>query len=138
MFSDTPMLGTLADYGGPTQTLALLAGSPAIGAGNASAGISPRPTSAACPASSTAASTSALSRRSRRRWFSATLGQTADAGQPTGAITVELEDLDGNPAPAGSGGVTVSLSSSSTGGSFSYPNGLPITGGQIVIPQGAS
>lgn len=36
-FSDTPMLGTLADYGGPTQTLALLAGSPAIGAGNASA-----------------------------------------------------------------------------------------------------
>ena len=37
VFSDTPMLGTLADYGGPTQTLALLAGSPAIGAGNASA-----------------------------------------------------------------------------------------------------
>jgi uncharacterized membrane protein len=33
-----------------------------------------------------------------------TLGQTADAGQPTGSITVELEDLDGNPAPAGSVG----------------------------------
>ena len=36
----------------------------------------------------------------------------------------------------GSGGVAVTLSSSSTGGSFSYPNGLPISGGQIVIPQG--
>ena len=67
-----------------------------------------------------------------------TLGETAAAGQPTGAITVELEDLDGNPAPAGSGGVAVSLSSSSTGGSFSYPNGLPVSGGQIIIPQGSS
>ena len=37
----------------------------------------------------------------------------------------------------GGGGVTVTLSSSSTGGSFSYPNGSPISGGQIVIPQGS-
>ena len=29
-----PGLGTLADNGGPTQTIALLAGSPAIDAGN--------------------------------------------------------------------------------------------------------
>ncbi len=29
-----PLLGRLADYGGPTQTVALLAGSPAIGAGD--------------------------------------------------------------------------------------------------------
>lgn len=39
VFSNTPMLGTLGDYGGPTQTMALLAGSPAIGAGNAGAAL---------------------------------------------------------------------------------------------------
>ena len=37
VFNDKPGLAALGNYGGPTQTLALLAGSPAIGAGNASA-----------------------------------------------------------------------------------------------------
>jgi len=36
VFSDTPLLAALGSYGGPTQTLALLPGSPAIGAGSAS------------------------------------------------------------------------------------------------------
>ncbi len=35
----TPGLGTLGDYGGPTETVALLTGSPAIGAGIAVSGI---------------------------------------------------------------------------------------------------
>ena len=34
LFGDTPLLGVLADNGGPTQTHALLAGSPAIDAGD--------------------------------------------------------------------------------------------------------
>ncbi len=36
-----PDLGTLADNGGPTQTIALLAGSPAIGAGNPNLAVDP-------------------------------------------------------------------------------------------------
>ena len=34
--------------------------------------------------------------------------------------------------------MTVALASSSTGGSFSYPSGLPVSAGHIIIPQGAS
>jgi len=34
--STNPMLGTLGNYGGPTQTIPLLSGSPAIDAGNPS------------------------------------------------------------------------------------------------------
>jgi len=37
IFSDTPGLGPLSIYGGPTKTMALLSGSPAIGAGNPNA-----------------------------------------------------------------------------------------------------
>ena len=37
VFNDNPGLAALGNYGGPTQTMALLAGSPAIGAGNATA-----------------------------------------------------------------------------------------------------
>jgi predicted outer membrane repeat protein len=36
VFSDQPLLAPLADYGGPTQTLALLPGSPALDAGDPS------------------------------------------------------------------------------------------------------
>ena len=58
--------------------------------------------------------------------------------QPTGTITVELQDLDGNPVLAGSGGVAVTLSSNSTGGSFANLNGLRLSGGQAFIPPGAA
>ena len=34
MNNTNPMLGTLGNYGGPTQTIPLLSGSPAIDAGN--------------------------------------------------------------------------------------------------------
>ena len=60
-----PAAGPLGDYGGPTQTMALLPGSPAIDAGNNGSvipGASP-PTSAGCPASSTPSWTSAPSSR---------------------------------------------------------------------------
>ena len=50
VFNNKPGLAALGNYGGPTQTLALLAGSPAIGAGNASATNCRPPTSAGCRA----------------------------------------------------------------------------------------
>ncbi len=138
VFSDRPRLAALGNYGGPTQTMDVLAGSPAIGAGNAGA--------ANLPATDQRGSAAHRQRQPRHRRLPDAAagpgfhhaGRDYRRGQPTGAITVELQDLDGNPVPAGSGGVAVTLSSSSTGGSFSYPNGLPISGGQIVIPPGAS
>ena len=51
VFNDNPALASLGNYGGPTETMALLTGSPAIGAGVAIAGITtdqrglPRPAS---------------------------------------------------------------------------------------------
>ena len=41
----------------------------------------------------------------------------------------------GNAAPAP---LAVTLGSSSPGGSFSYPDGQPISGGQVIVPLGAS
>jgi transglutaminase-like putative cysteine protease len=132
------MLAALGNYGGPTQTLALEIGSPTIAAGNPGAANLPATDQRGLPRLvGGKLDIGAFQTQSPALVF-ASLGETTDAGQPTGAITVALEDIDGNPAPAGSGGVTVTLSSSSTGGSFSYSNGLAVSGGQIIIPQGAS
>jgi hypothetical protein len=54
----------------------------------------------------------------------------------SGTMTVELEDASGNLFNAPSGGVTVSLSSSSSGGSFENTSGGAIT--TITIPAGSS
>ena len=137
VFSDTPMLGTLGEYGGSTQTLPLLAGSSAIGAGNASGTVATADQRGLPREVSGKLDMGAFQTQAPELVFT-TLGQTVDAGQPTGTITVELEDLDGNPALAGSGGVTVSLSSTSTGGAFSFPDGLAVSGGHVVIPQSAA
>ena len=67
-----PMLGPLQNNGGPTQTMALLPGSPAINAGATPvARASPPPTSAACrsPVSPAARWTSAPTRSSRCTWW---------------------------------------------------------------------
>ncbi len=138
VFTDNPMLSALGNYGGPTQTLALFAGSPAIGAGNAGAANLPATDQRGLPRLVNGSLDIGAFQSQPPALVFTSLGQTTDAGQPTGAITVELEDVDGDPAPAGVGGVTVTLSSSSTGGSFSLPNGLPLAGGQIIIPQNAS
>ena len=53
-------------------------------------------------------------------------------------ITVQLDDLDGNPVAAPTGGVTVTLASSSTGGVFLDANGNALSGATIAIPAGAS
>jgi uncharacterized delta-60 repeat protein len=58
------------------------------------------------------------------------------AGVPAGPVTVTLEDPFGNSLPAGSGGITVTLSSSSSGATFLDASGNPIS--TITIPQGSS
>ena len=103
VFNDKPGLAALGNYGGPTQTLALLAGSPAIGAGNASATVPATDQRGLPRVVNGSLDIGAFQTQPPTLAFT-TLGQTADAGQPTGSITVELEDLDGNPAPAGSVG----------------------------------
>ncbi len=138
VFSNSPRLGALGNYGGPTQTMDVLAGSPAIGAGNAGAvGLLSTDQRGLPRVVNGSLDIGAFQTQPPALVFS-TLGETADAGQPAGPITVQLLDLDGNPAPAGSGGVTVTLSSNSTGGSFAYPDGAAVSGGHITIPQSAS
>ena len=118
------MLGTLANYGGPTQTLALLAGSPAIGAGNASATVPATDQRGLPRVVNGSLDIGAFQTQPPTLAFT-TLGQTADAGQPTGSITVELEDPDGNPAPAGS----VSYSGNGTTADTTGGSNLTLVGG---------
>ncbi|HYV35271.1 MAG TPA: IPT/TIG domain-containing protein [Gemmataceae bacterium] len=65
-------------------------------------------------------------------------GQTLIAGQISNVITVQLLDGQGNPYLADSAGVTLTLSSTSTGGTFLTAGGQPIAGNTITIGQGAS
>ena len=136
VFSNAPLLSTLGNYGGPTQTLVPLAGSPAVGAGVVVAGL-PATDQRGLPrvvnghidigAVETQAPTVAF----------ATQGQTLIAGQ-TASISLQLQNLDGQPATAPAGGVTVSLTSTSTTAALLDALGNPLAGGQITIPAGAS
>ncbi len=121
VFSDNPGLAALGNYGGPTQTLALLAGSPAIGAGNAAA-TNPATDQRGLPRLVSGMIDIGAFQTQPPTLAFTTLGQTADAGQPI-TITLQLEDLDGNPVAAGNGGTTVTLASSSTGAAFLDTNG---------------
>ena len=124
VFNDKPGLAALGNYGGPTQTLALLAGSPAIGAGNASA-TNPATDQRGLPRVVNGSLDIGAFQTQPPTLAFTTLGQTADAGQPTGSITVELEDLDGNPAPAGSVGYSGNGTTADTTGG----NNLTLVGG---------
>jgi RHS repeat-associated protein len=68
----------------------------------------------------------------------ATAAQTLEVGQASGNITVQLEDLYGNVAQAGGGGLGLTLSSTSPGGTFLDNTGLALPSPAITIPQGAS
>jgi hypothetical protein len=72
-----------------------------------------------------------------------TNSQTLTAGEPSTTITVQLQDWDGNVALPPPGGITLTLSTDSSGGAFLDTNGKPIsnsTGGfpTIDIPVGAT
>jgi hypothetical protein len=64
--------------------------------------------------------------------------QVLTAGQASGAITVELQDQFGNPAPAGPGGLTLALSSTSARGAFLDCAGQPLPGASLVVAAGNS
>jgi len=64
--------------------------------------------------------------------------QALPTNVPTGSITVQLQDQYGNPVAAGSGGLTFTLHSSSSGGAFLSADGDPLAGSSITIPQGLS
>jgi CSLREA domain-containing protein len=64
--------------------------------------------------------------------------QTILAGQASTPITVQLQDPFGNPITAGAGGVTVQLSTTSSGGSFLTTSGQPLGGNTVTIAAGAN
>jgi hypothetical protein len=64
--------------------------------------------------------------------------QALVGGQASGAITVQLQDVNGNPVAAGSGGVTLTLSSTSANGTFLDTTGQPLAGAALTIPEGQS
>ena len=68
----------------------------------------------------------------------ATTAQSVAAGSVSGPVTVELVDTYGNPAPAGPGGQTFVLTSSSNSGQSVIldANGVPTA--SLTIPAGAS
>ena len=134
VFSDNPGLTALGNYGGPTQTLALLAGSPAIGAGNASA-TNPATDQRGLPRLVSGIIDIGTFQTQPPTLAFTTLGQTTDAGQ-TMTITLKLEDLDGNPVAAGNSGTTVTLASSSTGAAFLDTHGRALAGSTVTIPKG--
>ncbi len=65
----------------------------------------------------------------------ATTPQTMTAGQSSRTISVQLLDQNGNPTVAGTGGVTLTLGSTSSAGTFFNAAGQAIT--SITIPVGA-
>ncbi len=65
-----------------------------------------------------------------------TVAQTNTAGAVSALMTVQLQDADGNPALAGSGGLTLNLHSDSAGGSFLDVNDQAIT--TLTVAPGSS
>jgi hypothetical protein len=100
-----PLLGALGNYGGPTETIPLLPGSPAIGAGEAIAGITTDGRGVARPA--TDPDIGAF--QDQGFSFTITSGgtQTAQDGQPFGtALGVVVKSLAKHPDPVAGGVVT--------------------------------
>ncbi len=124
VFSDKPGLSAAGNYGGPTQTLALLTGSPAIGAGNAGA-TNPSTDQRGLPRMVNGSVNIGAFQTQPPAIVFNSLGETTDAGQSTGPITVALQDPDGNPVSAG----TVSYSGNDTTADTTGDNNLTMVGG---------
>src|SRR5262249_32325320 len=67
-----------------------------------------------------------------------TAAQTLTAGQSSALITVELLDPFGNVAVGGSGGLSLTLSTTSSAGTFLDGNGQPLSSPSLTIAQGSS
>jgi uncharacterized membrane protein len=125
VFTDSPGLATLGNYGGPTETMALQSGSLAIGAGNAGAANLPGTDERGLPRTVNGSLDIGAFQTQPPAVVFTSLGQTADAGQPMGPITVQLQDLDGNPAPVGN----VSYSANGTTADASGTSNLTLVNG---------
>ncbi len=136
VFNDSPQLSSLGNYGGTTETLVPLAGSPAIGAGHVVAGLATTDERGLQRVVAGSLDIGAVQTQPATLTFS-TGSQTFTAGQ-TASITLELEDLDGQPSVAPAGGLTVNLATTSGGGALLQADGSPLVGGQLTIPAGAS
>jgi hypothetical protein len=67
-----------------------------------------------------------------------TAAQSLTVGQPSAPITVQLQDGQGNPVAAPTGGMPVILTSSSKGGKFLDTSSNPLPYPYINIPAGSS
>lgn len=136
VFSDAPGLADLGDYGGPTATLALTPGSPAIAAGNAAAALPTTDQRARPRVVNGHLDIGAFQTQATALVFTS-LGETFDAGD-SATIGLQLLDANGLPLAAGAGGVSVTLSSNSLDGVFLDSAGVALPGSTIVIPAGAN
>lgn len=141
-------LGPLAPNGGPTETMALQTGSPAIGA-------QAQEECEEAPVYDLDQRGDARNARQRGRcdvgaWDSGGIGVPeqlvitspprsgyASTAPLVGPITVTEEDLDGTPIPAGEGGTTVGLNGYGATPYLSDTSGGPLTR-SLTIPAGAS
>ena len=136
-----PGLGTLADNGGPTETMALLPGSPALGEGNVALAVDangnplttdqrgePRVVNGAVdigafeaqqePTTTTVIASPATSVSGQSVTFSATVAPQTGIAIPVGSIQFEIDGSDfGGPVPLVDGSATsAAISSQSIGG----------------------
>ncbi len=119
-----PLLSPPGSYGGPTQTIALLPGSPAIGAGTGVSTVitdqrgAPRPTSGPTDIG-------AFQDQGYSLVVSSGSGQTATVGQAFAAPLAAMltEDFVGAPVP----GATISFSAPATGASATLSAGTAVT-----------
>ena len=127
-----PLLAPLGEYGGPTPTLALLPGSPAIDAGEVLSGISTDQRGAPRP-SSGAVDIGAFQDQGYTVAVASGSGQatTLGSGFPNPLVAVLTENYAASPIP----GVTLSFSAPASGATatLSAGSGVTSTSGQVSI-----
>jgi fibronectin-binding autotransporter adhesin len=121
----TPDLGPLGDYGGPTQTIPLLAGSPAIGKGTAVSGLSNDQRGFALDSPVDIGAFQAQPSQSQL-----VVAVTGDAGAPAAEF-----DLRGAINVADLQGVAATITFSPT--VFAAPETITLTAGQLELSAGS-
>lgn len=129
VFNDKPGLSVLGTYGGMTQTLAVIAGSPAIGAGNAGAANLPSTDQRGSPRTTNGSLDIGAFQTQPPALVFGSLSQTGTAGQTMGPFTVQLQDLDGNLVSAG-----LSYSGNGTTTDAAGSRNLTLVGGAGFAP----
>ncbi len=122
-----PGLAALGNYGGSTQTVALLPGSPAIGAGTAVLGVTTD--QRGLPLDSPTPDIGAF----QSQGFTLTaVGATSESVAPGASVTLAVTVSANNPSEPVAGGV-VTFNAGSSGGASATLTGTPATIGAAVI-----